>query len=71
MGRDYWRGLLDQMRAMAEAGTIDQADLDLVAVTDSPDEAMAVLEQCAVRRFGLQPAPARKSRWWLLERPLI
>jgi hypothetical protein len=66
MGRDYWRGLLAQLEHMATAGTIDRADLDLVTVTDSPEEAMAVLEQCAVRRFGLAP-PARRPRWWLLE----
>ncbi|MBL8863579.1 MAG: TIGR00730 family Rossman fold protein [Planctomycetes bacterium] len=70
MGREYWSGLLDQLQHMAQAGTIDPCDLELVTVTDSPDEAMAVLEHCAVRRFGLTSAP-RKSRWWLLERPIF
>jgi len=70
MGTEYWRPLLELLASMAEQGTIDRADLDLITVTDSPDEAMAHIEAAAVRKFGLKPATARKSRWWLFERPL-
>jgi uncharacterized protein (TIGR00730 family) len=70
MGREHWRPLLDLMQSMADAGTIDRADIERITVTDSPAEALAVLESCAVFRFGLKPAAARQSRWWLFERPL-
>jgi uncharacterized protein (TIGR00730 family) len=39
VGRDHWAPLLDWLRArLADDGYIDPADLDLVAVTDDPDE---------------------------------
>lgn len=42
-GRDYWRGLLGWMHGtMAARGTISQADIELVHVTDDPDEAARV-----------------------------
>lgn len=70
MGREYWSSLRELLEGMARAGTIDPTDLDLITITDSPDEAMAVLESAAIGRFGLKPAAAQESRWWLLERPL-
>jgi len=72
MGTEYWRPLLDLLANMAEQGTIDRADLELLTVTDSPEEAMAVLEVTSVVRFGLKPATARQAhaRRWLFERPL-
>ncbi|MGH3089047.1 MAG: TIGR00730 family Rossman fold protein [Rubrobacteraceae bacterium] len=39
-GKDYWNGLIDWLEtSMAEEGKISSADLDLVTVTDSPEEA--------------------------------
>ncbi len=39
-GTEYWSGLLDWLRStMAAEGKISEADLDLLAVTDSPAEA--------------------------------
>ncbi len=39
VGSSYWRGLLDWMRTeQLPAGAISQADLDLLRVTDDPDE---------------------------------
>ena len=44
MGHDYWDGLLDWMReTQLPAGTISQADLDLLRVTDDPDEAVSMI----------------------------
>ncbi len=38
-GSDYWRGLLDWLRdTMVEEGKATGADLDLIAITDSPSE---------------------------------
>jgi uncharacterized protein (TIGR00730 family) len=41
MGVDYWRGLLDWIKTtMLEGGTISPGDLDLLHVTDDPDDAV-------------------------------
>ncbi len=72
MGTEYWQPLRELLGKMAEQGTIDRADLDLVTFTDSPDEAMAMLETASIARFGLKPETARQSqaRRWLFERAL-
>jgi hypothetical protein len=69
MGKDYWRSLRGVLEGMVEHGTIDRQDLERLTFTDSPDEALSVIDAMAVRRFGLKLA-ARKGRWWLGERPL-
>jgi uncharacterized protein (TIGR00730 family) len=44
MGHAYWDGLLDWMReTQLPAGTIAQADLDLLRVTDDPDEVVSII----------------------------
>ncbi len=40
-GKDYWSGLMDWMRnTLVAQGTVSEKDLDLIFVTDSPDEAV-------------------------------
>ncbi len=68
MGRDYWAPFTDMLRTMVAAGTVSPHDLDLLTVTDSIDEAIAHIDQHAVRAFGLRKAPA--ARRWLGERAL-
>ncbi len=51
MGTEYWTGLLDWMSSqLVPAGAIDREDLDLVQVTDDPQEACRLLTQGASRR---------------------
>jgi hypothetical protein len=58
MGRDYWRPLLELvMRGMANAGTIDLADLRHFLVTDSARDAAEHVRRTAIERFDLRPAP--------------
>ena len=46
-GTSYWRGLLDWLRStMAVDGKIHESDLDLLVVTDSPEEACKVVVSC-------------------------
>jgi hypothetical protein len=46
-GRKYWEGLLGWLReTMMEEGKIAQADLDLLVVTDSVDEAVRTIVDC-------------------------
>jgi uncharacterized protein (TIGR00730 family) len=46
-GSDYWRGLLDWLRdKMLAEGKIHVRDLDLLVLTDSPDEAVRTIVSC-------------------------
>ncbi len=48
MGRDYWGGLLDWLRdTMQVGGKISPDDLKLLAITDSPEAAVAAIVKCA------------------------
>lgn len=70
MGRDYWEPFLAMVGTMVEAGTISAADVDLMLVTDSVDEAMAHLDLYAVQHFGLKKRKAPKARKIFGEKPL-
>jgi uncharacterized protein (TIGR00730 family) len=51
LGRDYWEHMREFVRrAMIEEGTIDPWELDLVSVTDSPDEAVEIILADSRRR---------------------
>jgi uncharacterized protein (TIGR00730 family) len=46
-GSEYWKGLLDWLTGtMLDKGKIHTADLDLLIVTDSPEEAVSVISSC-------------------------
>jgi uncharacterized protein (TIGR00730 family) len=50
-GSRYWRGLLDWIEGtMLAGGKISPADLKLLVVTDSPEEAVEVIADCYERR---------------------
>jgi len=63
MGKSYWQPLVDFLKSMAQAKTIDAADLELLLFTDSVEDAMAHIEKHAIEKFGLQrikvPKPSR------------
>jgi uncharacterized protein (TIGR00730 family) len=68
MGKAFWTPLLDYLRqSLLSAGTIDAADVQRWLVTDSPDEAVQVIRERAMRQFGLTYGPRAKPRWWLGE----
>jgi uncharacterized protein (TIGR00730 family) len=51
VGREHWEPLLDWLRArLADDGYIDAADLDLVAVTDDPEEVVRLATRGAERQ---------------------
>ena len=67
MGTEYWKPLCDFMRdTVAARGMVAPADLDLLTVTDSPDEAIGAIQR------GVAALPASwippKRRRILLER---
>ncbi len=46
MGRDFWKGLRSFMlSAMVKGGTVSASDLDFIQITDSVDEAIAIIRQ--------------------------
>jgi uncharacterized protein (TIGR00730 family) len=69
IGKEFWRPLLNFMSAtMVKAGTIDQADLDRLIVTDSPEEAVGSITEIAKRAFGLTYGSRLRRRWFFGER---
>jgi hypothetical protein len=49
-------------------GTIDAADIAMLRVTDSAEEAVAYVREVAMTRFGLSYAPPKvRRRWFLFE----
>jgi uncharacterized protein (TIGR00730 family) len=68
MGKEYWQPLTDFLNSMVRVGTIDAADLDLLLLTDSVDEAIAHIRAHAIEKFGLYPRKSPRRSWWLLER---
>jgi uncharacterized protein (TIGR00730 family) len=56
-GRDYWKGLADWLRdRVAGEGKIATKDIDLLHMTDSPREAVAIVRQARERRSQTYPA---------------
>jgi uncharacterized protein (TIGR00730 family) len=67
LGRDFWHPLMEFLEdRLVREGTVDPADPKRLTVTDSPAEAVAVIADTAVRRFGLSYRRPRR-RWFLGE----
>ncbi|AXK44676.1 TIGR00730 family Rossman fold protein [Brachybacterium saurashtrense] len=50
VGREYWQGLLDWLRGtVVEGGMVSPADIDLLRVVDTAEEALEVLREAATR----------------------
>jgi hypothetical protein len=63
MNVEYWKPLRAVLEGMVAAHTIDQGDLDRLVFTDSPDEAMAVIDAMAIQPYGLKPVGPRPHKW--------
>ncbi|MEX0782061.1 MAG: TIGR00730 family Rossman fold protein [Dehalococcoidia bacterium] len=69
MGTEYWEPLVEFMREkMLSEGTIDQADIDRLILTDDPSTAAAIIRDAALRKFGLRYEEERRARRVLGER---
>jgi uncharacterized protein (TIGR00730 family) len=68
-GSEFWRPLTEGVlhdRLLRDA-TISAADLGLLCVTDSPEEAVNFVRNIGLRRFGLTYGPKARRRWYLGE----
>lgn len=53
MGVDYWADLVDQIEQMVESGMIARKDLELLLVTDDPEEAAVHIRELSIDRFKI------------------
>jgi uncharacterized protein (TIGR00730 family) len=68
MGTEFWTPLVDYLReGLLKAGTIDEADAARWILTDSPEDAVALIRDRAMKQFGLTYGPRAQKRWWLGE----
>jgi uncharacterized protein (TIGR00730 family) len=69
MGVEFWRPLVDFMRdTLVRLGTIELEDMERLHVTDSPHEAIAIIREAAIRKFGLHyEKKLDRRRGWLFE----
>jgi len=68
MGKDYWEPLMTFFREkLITERTIDPRDLDLLTLTDSPEEAVDRIVDVAQRHFGFSWKHPPKKSWVLGE----
>jgi hypothetical protein len=68
VGSEYWQPLIEVMRnTLLREGTVDAADIAMLRVTDSAEEAVAHIREVAMTKFGLSYVPKVRRRWWLFE----
>ena len=70
MGSEFWPELRQFLDHMLRGATISPEDLDLIKWTDSVDEAVAHLQEKAVKQFGLRQAKVPTCSTLLGEKPL-
>jgi uncharacterized protein (TIGR00730 family) len=68
MGKEYYQPLMEYLNLMLQWGTISATDLNYVALTDNPDEAIDHLEKYIRDYYTVK---RRKGFWLLGERSLI
>ena len=66
--RDFYKDLVDQLEWMKQKHTISDADLQLILVTDSIDEALEFIKEKSINRYGLAPEKKQSPIRWLFER---
>lgn len=68
LGTEYWKPLVTFLRErLLKEKMIDEADVDKLRVSDSPEELVEWVREIALRQFGLSYSPKIKRRWYLGE----
>jgi uncharacterized protein (TIGR00730 family) len=69
VGREYWAPLTEFLSdRLVRSETISPGDVNLFSITDSAEEAVALIRDRALTQFGFTYGPRAKRRWWLMER---
>ncbi|HEY8272652.1 MAG TPA: TIGR00730 family Rossman fold protein [Pseudobdellovibrionaceae bacterium] len=69
VGKDYWEGLLAFLKdPVLVAGNISSSDLESIKLTDDPVEALDLITEAVVKKFGLKYAKKKKPWWFMGER---
>lgn len=69
MGKAYWQPMLDFVReSLLSEKCINPKDLEMLIVTDSPDEAVDRIADAVQRKFNFAWKKRPRTRWWLGER---
>ncbi|CAG1000462.1 pyrimidine/purine-5'-nucleotide nucleosidase [Flavobacteriales bacterium] len=63
MGKEYYKPMIDFVKSMANARTIDEKDVTLFHYTDSVEEAVAYIQKNAVEKFGLTKEKIKPNAW--------
>jgi len=66
IGTSYYQPLVAMLEKMVENKTISPQDLNLLKITDDPDEAIEHISQYLKTNFTVQKR--RKPIWWLFEK---
>ncbi len=67
-GKEYHRELIEHIEVMRKKGTIGAADGTLFLVTDDIDEAVKLILEKSIKKYGLKPQNKFKPFKWLFER---
>ncbi len=68
VGAEYWQPLLDVIRnTLLREGTIDAADVAMLRITDSAEEAVAYVREVAMTSSASSYVPKVRRRWFLFE----
>ena len=68
VGVDFWQPMVDFINAKLLAeGTVSKQDVEMLHLTDTPDEAAQILKDAAMQKFGLGYTRPHRHRWYLFE----
>jgi len=67
LGREYHKELIEHIEVMKKNGAINAPDASLFLITDDVAEAVALVKEKSINKFGLKPRKAIKPSWWLFE----
>ncbi len=67
LGKEYHRELIQHIETMKKNGAINAPDTSLFLVTDDIAEAVELIKEKSIKKFGLKPRKPIKPSWWLFE----
>ena len=67
-GKEYHQELIEHIEVMRKSNTIGETDDKLFLVTDDIDEAVQLILEKSIKKYGLRPQTKFKPFKWLFER---